>query len=240
MLYHISRSGQTFGPYTLEDIQRYVASGNILLTDLAKSDEMPEWVPVSTLVAAPAAPPPPPAGFAHAGFPPAYPADYAPTPALYDPPPNLNWVLLMVLSFFTCSLFAYVWSIVLSAWMNRVAPASKQLALGIGVVVLTLVTQIVNNHHNYTRHFDWNNGWHGEVYHNNPIVSILQIALFVLVIYARFNMRNWMERHYNTVEPIGLRLSGVMTFFFGGLYFQYHMNRINEMKRALAYRAGGL
>jgi hypothetical protein len=27
-----------------------------------------------------------------------------------------------------------------------------------------------------------------------------------------------------------------MTFFFGGIYFQYKLNEINEMKQALRYR----
>ncbi len=35
-----------------------------------------------------------------------------------------------------------------------------------------------------------------------------------------------MLAYYNTVEPIGLRLSGVMTFFFNVFYFQHHMSRI--------------
>lgn len=39
-----------------------------------------------------------------------------------------------------------------------------------------------------------------------------------------------MEEHYNNAEPIGLALSGVMTFFFGGIYFQYHFNEINRRK----------
>ena len=43
-------------------------------------------------------------------------------------------------------------------------------------------------------------------------------------------MRSELEEHFNTVEPVGLSLSGVMTFFFGGLYFQYHINDINRRK----------
>ena len=31
-----------------------------------------------------------------------------------------------------------------------------------------------------------------------------------------------------------------MTFFFGGLYFQYHLNRINEMKRLARYRGAAI
>lgn len=41
-----------------------------------------------------------------------------------------------------------------------------------------------------------------------------------------------MEEHYNGPEPIGLSLSGVMTFFLGGIYFQYHVNDIVRRKLA--------
>jgi len=48
---------------------------------------------------------------------------------------------------------------------------------------------------------------------------------------AAFNMRSSIEDHFNTAEPIGLSLNGVLTFFFSIYYFQYHFTRINEMKR---------
>ncbi len=50
MTYQVSRNGQMYGPYTLDDLRRYVASGNILLTDMAKSEEMPDWVPVAQIL----------------------------------------------------------------------------------------------------------------------------------------------------------------------------------------------
>ena len=40
-----------------------------------------------------------------------------------------------------------------------------------------------------------------------------------------------MLNYYNSVEPINLRLSGVMTFFFNILYLQYHMTRIARWKQ---------
>ncbi len=43
---------------------------------------------------------------------------------------------------------------------------------------------------------------------------------------------NSMEEHFNGPDPIGLSLSGVMTFFFGGIYFQYHINDIMRRKAA--------
>jgi hypothetical protein len=30
MLYHVMRNGQNYGPYTIEDLRRYMASGNVL------------------------------------------------------------------------------------------------------------------------------------------------------------------------------------------------------------------
>ena len=50
MNYFISRNGQEFGPYTLGDLQRYVASGNILVSDLTRSEAMTDWVPVSQVI----------------------------------------------------------------------------------------------------------------------------------------------------------------------------------------------
>ena len=50
MTYHVSRNGQMYGPYTLEDLQRYVATGNILPTDMAKSEDMPDWLPVAQIL----------------------------------------------------------------------------------------------------------------------------------------------------------------------------------------------
>jgi hypothetical protein len=44
-------------------------------------------------------------------------------------------------------------------------------------------------------------------------------------------MRSSIENYYNTVEPINLRLSGVMTFFFAVYYFQHHFSRIANWKR---------
>jgi hypothetical protein len=48
-----------------------------------------------------------------------------------------------------------------------------------------------------------------------------------------FSMKNSIEEHYNTVEPIGLELNGVMTFFFNVFYFQYHFTKINEARKSV-------
>ena len=54
-----------------------------------------------------------------------------------------------------------------------------------------------------------------------------------------FSMRSSIQTYYNTTEPIGLRLSGVMTFFFSIYYFQYHFTRIADWKRTGVLRPQG-
>ena len=61
--------------------------------------------------------------------------------------------------------------------------------------------------------------------------SILMLAGLVCYTVARFRIRKILFTHYNSVEPIGLRLSDVMTFFFGTMYFQYHLSRIAQWKK---------
>ena len=61
-----------------------------------------------------------------------------------------------------------------------------------------------------------------------PIVGLVPAVFGILGV---FGMRRSLVTYYNTVEPIGLRLSGVMTFFFAVFYFQYHFMRIANWKQ---------
>ncbi|HEU4648851.1 MAG TPA: RDD family protein [Gemmatimonadales bacterium] len=60
MLVHIDRDGQRFGPYDLETLRQYVATGHVLPSDMAWTDGLTEWEPVSVLLGGSAPPPPPP------------------------------------------------------------------------------------------------------------------------------------------------------------------------------------
>ena len=222
MLYHATRNGQTYGPYTLDDLRRYVASGNVLPTDLAKSDDMAEWLPVAQVLGTVT---PPVAAGPYAGSP-VYPQTSL---AAYPDPPNLSWGLVALFTIFTFGLFMVVWNIVVAAWMRRVQPTSQALLYYIAGTILVLVNSgasvgfllAMQHHHIYQRH---------------PYSFFLGIAGWVVRLIARLTMKADLERHFNGPEPIGLRLSGSMTFFFGGLYHQYHLNRINEIKAAARYQ----
>src|SRR5262252_6566507 len=60
MNYWVSRGGQQYGPYSLADLQKYVAAGNILPNDMARSESMNQWLPVSQILAGGGAPAPQP------------------------------------------------------------------------------------------------------------------------------------------------------------------------------------
>jgi uncharacterized protein DUF4339 len=50
MKYYIRRDINEYGPYTLADLQRYVAQGNISPGDLTRSEGMADWVPVGDVI----------------------------------------------------------------------------------------------------------------------------------------------------------------------------------------------
>jgi hypothetical protein len=226
MTYQVSRNGQLYGPYTLEDLQRYVASGNVLPSDMAKSEEMADWQTVAQILGSTTG---------LSGIPvPAYGAPqtpYAPLAAVaYPDPPNLNWGLEVLLGFLTCGVFVVVWNLIIAAWANRVQPTSKALMLYIAATVFIALNVggswgvMISLAH------------HTQPTHQNVLGNIISLACWIVRLIARFTLRDTIEEHFNRAEPLGLRLNPVMTFFFGGIYFQYKLNEVNQMKQALRYR----
>ena len=227
MNYFIKRDDKEYGPYSLADLQKYVASGNVLLTDLCRSEGLTDWIPVSQVIGnipVPAAAPQPAAGTVY-GAPAAYgaPAGYAaPAVSQYPPPPSLHWGILILLAVLTCGIFGWVWAFIQAAWVKKVQPESKALlyyGIAVGLFVLTFGGAFmagVQGHAGTGR---------------EPVFLLLRLGGGIMWLVAAFNMRGSIEDHFNSVEPIGLSLNGVMTFFFSIYYFQYHFTRINEMKQ---------
>ena len=234
MTYQVSRDGQMYGPYTLQDLHRYIASGHILPSDLVKREGMPDWVCVADLPASenPSGSTPPPAA------PPYVATSFAPTAATvgantYPDPPDLPWLLTLLLGILTGGLFFLAWDLVIAAWARRVEPRSQALPLYIAATVLV----ILNAGASYGIFLA---ALQHQAMHGNALGSLLGFAAWIVRLVARFSLRNTLEAHFNVREPLGLRLSGVMTFFFGGLYFQNRLNAVNDTKRALRYGAGTL
>src|SRR5438105_15138045 len=129
MNYFIKRDEKEYGPYSLGDLQKYVGTGNILLTDLCRSEGLTDWVPVSQVIGnipGPAAPAQPAAGAVYGGQ--AAPGAYAGSAAEQYPPPSaLHWGILVLLGVLTCGLFGWVWAFIEAAWVKKIDPASKAL-----------------------------------------------------------------------------------------------------------------
>ena len=234
MNYFIKRELNEYGPYSLADLQKYVASGNILLTDLCRSEGLTDWVPVSQVIGnipVPAAAPQPAPGAVYGGTTGAGvsagayggQAGYsAPMAQQYPPPPSLHWGILLLIGVLTCGLFGWVWAFVESAWVKKVDPESKALlyyGISVGLLVLMFAAGFAEGLA----------GRPGSAY--SPIFLICRLAGGIMWLVAAFNMRTSIENHFNSKEPIGLSLNGVMTFFFSVYYFQYHFTRVNEMKQ---------
>jgi hypothetical protein len=232
MNYFIKRDLSEYGPYSLADLQKYVASGNVLLTDLCRSEGLADWVPVSQVIGnipVPAAPAPQPAaGTVYGGTAPyGAPGGYAPQAASqYPPPPSLHWGICILLTVVTCTLFCWVWAFVQAVWMKKVQPNSKAIiyySVAAGFWLLSVC---------FGAFYGATHGLEGISSANFRVtVWAFRFIIAVPAILGNFNLKNSIEEHYNTAEPIGLSLNPVMAFFFGVLYFQYHFTEINEMKQ---------
>jgi hypothetical protein len=225
MKYYIRRGVNEYGPYTLADLQRYVAQGNIAMTDLTRSEGMTDWVPVSQVIGNIPVPVSPPAGG------PAYPGApgtvYGATPGygaagtVTGPvPPDFPWGLVLLITIFTCLLFGWAWLIVEAAWIRKIKPASRGLLFALLALASWLVGAFISGIAETMEHTDV-----------SYVGGLFPLASIVLYFVAVFTMRSDLEEYYNSTENINLRLSGVMTFFFAIFYFQHQFSRIARWKK---------
>ena len=262
MNYFITRGEQQYGPYSLAELQRYVQQGNIALTDQARSEGMTDWVPVSQIIGNVSVPQPGPYG-APAGPYGAAPGGYgafpgqspgqnpnpygapatpygapgvqgapqeAPMGVIY-PPPALHWGLVLLFTIFTCGIFAWIWCIVQAVWVRKIRPQNTGLFYYITALVVNyggsfalIFLLLANSEIRVMMQF---------------IRFILTLVVCAIYIVGSFNIKAALEDYYNKEEPIGLQLSGGMTFFFAVFYFQYHLSRIREMKNLQMQPGGG-
>jgi hypothetical protein len=241
MNYYVARNGQTYGPYSEETVRKYLAEGSMLATDMGRTDAMPNWAPLGQILGPTATAPVPPASFAP---PPAYQqsAFAAPQPVLgqaapgMNVPPSLHWAIILLIAAFTSGLFITIWGFVQANWIKSIDPASKavrDLAIGvlfpiIGCVALGVML-VAGGLAGQLDHPGV--GMIGGMASGFLIFTALCVGGLVFTLKAFFGMKSSMEIYYNSTEPINLRLSAIMTFFFNVIYFQYHMSRIADWKR---------
>jgi hypothetical protein len=59
-------------------------------------------------------------------------------------------------------------------------------------------------------------------------LTILAVAISIAGIFV---FRSEMQRYFNDVDDVGLRLSAWLSLFLNTLYFQYHFHEIAEFKK---------
>ncbi len=208
MDYMVQRGDQRFGPYTLAELQEYVQSGHVLPGDLAQSEGMSEWVPVSQILGNIPAPP-----LAAA-------ATSVPAQALVPLAPNLHWGLLLLLVIVTRQLFNWIWAFVLANWARKLSGNNKAMVL-VAMYPAGFLAGVLS--------FGVAAGIHNDGLVAAGTICILAGAITYL--FGIFKIKDAMEDYYNSRENIALTLSGVMTFFFSSVYLQYHVNRIARWKK---------
>jgi len=148
-----------------------------------------------------------------------YPPHYAypsapPLVRVLPNPPRLHWGWVLALSIVTFGLFGAVWMFVQAIWVKKMSGHSKafwwtlaymlfipaMFLMGIVIGVVALIT-------------------HTPVETLTPFLDLLaRLGGLLMYIFAAFTLSGELQR-----EPIGIPLSGVMVFFFGAIYFQYHL-----------------
>jgi hypothetical protein len=215
MEYRIKRGDEEFGPYNLADLQKYVQSGHVAATDYAQSEGMMDWVPVHQVLGD--IPVPAIAGMgAASGF-----AVEAEIPRDLVPlPPNLHWGWVLAISALTRSYFNFVWQLIQANWARKLSGKNTPIVLT-AMYPASIISGIVAMTVGRTQGASA----------SSALGGVLILAGVVCMIAGVFSIRNAMENYYNSVEDISLSMSGAMTFFFGILYIQYHVNRIARWKK---------
>ncbi len=221
MHYTVKRGEETFGPYTLADLQKYVQTGNVQPTDLAQSEGMSDWAPVSQVIGTIAVPT---TSYGAAVAPALQPVATVPLP------PNLHWSVVLICNiatrlFFPFVLFNLVWSMLLANWARKLDGDNNTLVLvamypaGFLAAFVAAVVMVVTRAD-------------GRILLS--VIGLLIIGGLIAYIIGIFKIKAAMEEYYNSTENFGLKLSGPMTFFFSTIYLQYHVNEITKWKKDAA------
>jgi hypothetical protein len=226
MKYMLKRGEETYGPYSLADLQKYVQSGNIALTDLTQSEGMADWAPISQVIGTVQVPVAPVYGMPAASVygtqaAPVYGMPVAPNPGVESVPlpPNLHWVLLLVIDVVTRSFFSWIWVLIQANWARKLDGDNSTLMITVTYPAAAVAAFITL-------------AWAGmnDSGTAGMIGLLLGLAGLIANTIGAFKVKSAMEAYYNFNENIGLSLNGVMIFFFGSIYIQFHVNRIAKWK----------
>jgi len=124
-------------------------------------------------------------------------------------PPRMHWAWVLLFSLLTGCVFWYVWCYVQARWVQRVQGRSFAYGWTIICIVLSSISVLVDLVKLAAKHQLTARGDHFE----GILFGIYLVTIFAL------------QDELEGAIP-NLRLSGVMTFFFGPIYFQFHLRKL--------------
>jgi hypothetical protein len=126
-------------------------------------------------------------------------------------PPRLHWGWVLALNVVTLGIFGIIWMIVQANWVRKMRGKSTAFVLFlvyVGIIPAYMILLFIVFMFGLPT--------------DDPIVStsqgIVKVVMWVLGLMAIFTLRSELEQ-----SPINIPLSGVMTFFFSSIYFQYNL-----------------
>lgn len=150
-----------------------------------------------------------------------YPPQYAyPSgPPMYralPPPPRLHWRWVLALSILTLGFFAPVWMVVQARWVKKTARYARPFWWSLGYLIFSaliiaatiagyLFAPLLQQQDIFTLY----------------VITVQEVGRWgglVLWVVCVFMLEGGLDS-----PPINIPLSGFLTFFFGPIYFQYHL-----------------
>jgi len=117
--------------------------------------------------------------------------------------------LVLLLDAVTRNLFNLIWALVLANWGRKLCGNNKPMVL-VAMYPAGIITGMIA----------------AAVTGSTALSGVFIFAGLVVYLFGIFSIREAVEDYYNSIENIGLTLSGPMTFFFSTIYLQYHVNRL--------------
>jgi len=133
-------------------------------------------------------------------------------------PPSLHWGIVLVLDVVTLGLFGLVWGFVEAAFARKTDPDSKALIyLAVSAVLYA---------------GDFMLAFQGE-----PSARLVGLAGGISFLIAMYSIRDSIDLYYTQVHGIRQGLNGILVFFLGPIYLQYHLCKLAEMQRFAQLRS---
>jgi len=157
-------------------------------------------------------------------------AQYVPT-IVPPPPPRLGWGWVLLLTIITFGIFAAVWLFVQALWVKRVSGRSVSFAWALVYLAWVPVAFVIGVICGVMAHAQTVLSVQEYMELPNNILRLVGSSLYLVAVFV---LKSELER-----EPIDLSLGGVMTFFFGTIYFQSQLSKYGKESETFSGSASG-